>query len=112
MRYGSRDMCKGEDGIIFLDVGLKVVAFEKKVGEILPDNCENIFDVCGPFIMQRGHYQNDMVFLFGENCKDKHIKKLKQWILEKPDVVLVSDYLEDVPESEEDLTSSTVEAEY
>ena len=53
-----------------------------------------------------------MVFLFGENCKDKHIKKLKQWILEKPDVVLVSDYLEDVPESEEDLTSSTVEAEY
>lgn len=107
MNYGSRAFCKGKEGIIFLDVGTNFRAFERQVGVRLPQKCEDIFDVRGPFIIQR-HQQNDMVFLFNNNNPVDMII-LTQWIDTTTDVVWVSDYLEDVGESEDSATPPTVE---
>ena len=107
MRYGSRDQCDDKDGLVFLDVGRDFVAFEKVVGATLPDNCEDIFDWRGPFVIQR-HWQNDMVFILNpDKLTASIVRVLCLWIAENVDKILwLTHYLSDVEESEDSLTQS------
>jgi len=94
MRVGSVEDLIGRDGLVFSAVGLtsaaQVKAFEQKVGRLLPDNCEDIFDVQGPFLVGR-----HMVFLFRKDYDGAMIPALTLWRikLEEQACVWVADYL-------------------